>query len=118
MAKLKYKFIPEGDLKGYLLPISVAWIDYADVMELGLTMRQACDLVAADWKGAMAINMFDMTATTTNSDGVMMDASMTCIAASDYGKINDEFGYLEMVHIPYSDELIVEEPHLIQWKKI
>ena len=81
MAKLKYKFIPEGDLKGYLLPISVAWIDYADVMELGLTMRQACDLVAADWKGAMAINMFDMTATTTNSDEA-------CGAHSDRGALS------------------------------
>lgn len=117
MAKLKYKFIPEGDLKGYYLPLSVSFLDYADVKECGLTMREACELVAAQVEGPMAINMFDMTATTTNSDGVMLDASMTCMAASDYGKINKDFGYLEMVEVPYSEELIKEEPHLLQWKK-
>ncbi|MCL2852785.1 MAG: hypothetical protein FWE20_07110 [Defluviitaleaceae bacterium] len=116
MSKLKYRYIPEGDHCGIHIPISIAMVDYADVKALGLGMKEACDKIAAEIPGPAGINMFDMTATTTNSDGVMIDGSMTCMAASDYGKINKEFGYLEMVELPYSDELIQAEPHLKQWK--
>lgn len=117
MNKLKYKIIPEGMLNGILIPITAVFIDYADVKACNLSMLEACEKVAATIPGPAGINMFDMTATTTNSDGVMLDGSMTCMAASDYGKINKDFGYLEMVEVPYSDELIEEEPHLKQWMK-
>lgn len=118
MSKLKYKFIPEGNLNGIIVPLSIVFVDYADVKASGLSMREACEKIAATIPGPAGINMFDMTATTTNSDGVMLDGSMTCMAASDYGKINKEFGYLEMIELEYSEELIKEEPHLKQWKKI
>jgi len=95
--------------------MSAVFIDYADVKACNLTMREACEKIAATISGPAGYNMFDMTATTTNSDGVMIDGSMTCMAASDYGKINKDFGYLEMVELPYSEELIKEEPHLKQW---
>lgn len=117
MKKLRYKMIPEGMLNEILVPMSIVLLDYADVKECGLSMREACERVAAEIPGPAGINMFDMTATTTNSDGVMIDGSMTCMAASDYGKINKDFGYLEMVEVPFSDELIKSEPHLKQWKK-
>ena len=116
MGKLKYLFIPEGEQHGIYVPISVVLVDYADVKACGLTMREACEKIAADIPGPAGINMFDMTATATNSDGVMIDGSMTCMAASDYGKINSTFGYLEMMEVPYSEELIQAEPHLKQWK--
>ena len=118
MGKLKYLFIPEGDHFGIYVPVSIALIDYADVKALGLGMFEACEKIAAEIPGPAGINMFDMTATTTNSDGMMIDCSMTCMAASDYGKINKTFGYLEMVEIPYSEELIKAEPHLKQWKAL
>ena len=118
MSQLKYKFIPEGTLNGILVPLSVVFVDYEDVKACGLSMREACEKIAATIPGPAGINMFDMNATTTNSDGVMLDGSMTCMAASDYGRINKEFGYLEMVEVPYSDELIELEPHLKQWKKL
>ena len=117
MAQLKYRFIPEGDHCGIYVPISIAITDYADVKALGLGMKEACEKIAAKIPGPCGINMFDMTATTTNSDGVMVDGSMTCMAASDYGKINPEFGFLEMTEVAYSEELIAAEPHLKQWKK-
>ncbi|MDK2918181.1 MAG: hypothetical protein PWQ37_914 [Candidatus Petromonas sp.] len=117
MSRLKYKIIPEGMLDGILVPLSIVFIDYADVKACNISMREACEKVAATIPGPAGINMFDMTATTTNSDGVMIDGSMTCMAASDYGKINKDFGYLEMVEVPYSEELIKEEPHLKQWMK-
>lgn len=116
MSQLPYKFIPEGDLKGYYFPLSVAFVDEKDVKACGLSRREACEKIAAQIPGPAAINVFDMTATTTNSDGVMLDASMTCMAASDYGKINKDFGFMEMVELPWSEELIREEVHLKQWK--
>ncbi|QGU96072.1 hypothetical protein GOM49_14090 [Clostridium bovifaecis] len=117
MSKLKYKFIPEGTLNDILVPLSIVFVDYADVKACGISMREACEKIATTIPGPAGINMFDMTATTTNSDGVMIDGSMTCMAASDYGRINKEFGYLEMVEVHYSDELIEAEPHLKQWMK-
>lgn len=117
MSKLKYKIIHEGMLYDIFVPMSAVFIDYADVKACNLTMLEACEKIAATIPGPAGYNMFDMTATTTNSDGVMIDGSMTCMAASDYGKINKDFGYLEMVEVPYSEELIEAEPHLKQWKK-
>ncbi len=116
MKKLKYKMVPEGMLDDVYVPVTLAFVDYSDVKALGISMREACDRIAARISGPAAINMFDMTATTTNSDGVMLDGSMTCMAASDYGRINNDFGYLEMVEIDWSEELIEKEPHLAQWK--
>ncbi|SBW09894.1 conserved hypothetical protein [uncultured delta proteobacterium] len=113
--RLAYKFIPEGPLHHVLAPLSMAFVDYKDVLRCGLSMREACEKIAAQIPGPAAINMFDMDAVTTNSDGVMLDGSMTCMAASDYGKINPEFGFVEMLEIPYDPQLIAEEPHLRQW---
>jgi hypothetical protein len=117
MSKLKYKIIPEGMLHDIYIPISAVFIDYADVKACNLTMYEACEKIAATIPGPAGLNMFDMTATTTNSNGIMLEGAMVCMAASDYGKINKDFGYMEMVEIPYSEELIKEEPHLKQWKK-
>lgn len=118
MAKLKYKVVPEGDWMGIYVPVSVALVDYADVKALGLEMRKACEIVAAQFEGPVAINIVDLDACTTNSDGVMLEGSLTCMAAGDYGVINKEFGYVEMPEIPYSEDLIKREPHLAQWKKL
>jgi hypothetical protein len=117
MSKLKYKIIPEGMLEGVYIPVSAVFIDYADVKACNLTMLEACQKIASEIPGPAGYNMFDMTATTTNSNGIMLDGSMVCIAASDYGKINKDFGYMEMVELPYTEELINEEPHLKQWMK-
>jgi hypothetical protein len=116
MKQLKYRFIPEGQLYSIYFPISVALIDYKDVQACGIGTREACERVAATIPGAAGITVFDMDATTTNSDGVMFDGSMVCMAASDYGKINKDFGYLDMVEVPWSQELMEAEPHLKQWK--
>jgi hypothetical protein len=117
MSKLKYRIIPEGMNQDIYIPVSAVFIDYADVKACNLTMKEACEKIAATIPGPAGLNMFDMTATTTNSNGLMLDGGMVCIAASDYGKINKDFGYLEMVELPYSEELIKEEPHLKQWNK-
>ena len=113
--KLKYRLIPEGTVQGIYCPLSLAFINYEDVQACKLTMKAACDAIAATLPGPAAINMFDMNAVTTNSDGVMIEGSMTCMAASDYGHIDQEFGFVEMMEVPHDEKLISEEPHLRQW---
>lgn len=113
--QLNYRLMQEGTAQGVYVPISVAFVDYRDVRRCGLSMKEACDAIAAQIPGPAAINMFDMDAVTTNSDGVMIEGSMTCMAASDYGHIDKEFGFVEMMEVPHSEKLISEEPHLRQW---
>lgn len=113
--KIPYRLIPEGEVQGIYCPLSLVFVDYRDVKAGGLTMKQACDAIAATLPGPAAINMFDMDAVTTNSDGIMIEGSMTCMAASDYGRIDKEFGFVEMMEVPHDEKLIAEEPHLRQW---
>ena len=113
--KLNYKLLPEGDVKGSKVPVSIAFVDYHDVVACGITMKRACDAIAAQISGPGAIHMFDMDAVTTNSDGIMIPGSMTCMAACDYGRIDPEFGFTELMGVPHDEQLIREEPHLRQW---
>lgn len=120
MSQLKYRFIPEGQFHNIVVPVSVALIDYEDVKACGITCREACERVAAQHDGPVAINIWDLkNSVTTTSDGIMIDGSIVAMASGDYGKINKEFGYADMLEIPWdSDEakkLISEEPHLRQW---
>ena len=113
--KLTYKLLPAGDVKGSRIPVSIAFVDYHEVMACGITMKQACDAIAAQIEGPGAIHMFDLEGITTNSDGIMIPGTMTCMAACDYGKIDEEFGFTEMLEVPHDEQLIAEEPHLRQW---
>lgn len=122
MAELKYRFFPEGQLKEQYVPVGIAMVDYADVLALGISPREACERIARKHDGPIAINIWDMeTACTTTTNGIMYDGSMVCMAAADYGRINKEFGYLDMRVIEYDSEIgkeiRAEEPHLIQWTK-
>lgn len=115
MAKLTYKMIPEGMLKGKYIPLNIAFINYKDVKECGITPLEAFEAVAKTVDGPVGMNIFDLDVVTTTSDGVMVDGTTVFMAAADRGKINKDFGYLEMVEMPYSEQLIKEEPHLLQW---
>ncbi len=117
MAKLKYKMIPEGILEGKLIPLNIAIIDYKDVKAANVTPKQAFEAIAKTIDGPVGMNIFDMDAVTTTSDGVMVEGTVRFMSAADKGKINPDFGYLEMAEMPYSEELVKEEPHLIQWQK-
>lgn len=114
MAQLKYKLLPENSAGG-ILPLNVAIVDYADIQQCGLTMPQACQIVADSVDGPTAINIMDLTAVTTTSDGIMVPSAIRAMAASDRGKIHPEFGYIPMAEIEHSEALIQREPHLRQW---
>ncbi len=113
--KLTYKLLPEGEIKGSLVPVSIAFANYHEITACGISQKEACDAIASQIPGPGAIHVFDMDAVTTNSDGVMIPGSMTCMAACDYGKIDKEFGFTEMLPVPHDEQLIREEPHLRQW---
>ena len=115
MAKLTYKMIPEGMLKGKYIPLNIAFIDYREVKACGVTPKEAFEAVAKTVDGPIGMNIFDPDVVTTTSDGVMVDGTTVFMAAADRGKMYKDFGYLEMAEMPYSEQLIKEEPHLIQW---
>jgi len=117
MAKLKYKIIPQGAAEGRV-PINLIFIDKKDVVEAGLTYRQACEVMAKNFKEPAAIDIIDTDAVTVSSDGIMVDYAVVAFASIDYGMINRDFGYLGISEQAYSEKLLSEEPHMKQWDAI
>ena len=114
---LKFKLIPQSkDEKiGITIPLNIAFVELADIKACDITAREAVKLIADSIDGPVGINVIDMDCVTTTSDGIMTEGTVVLMAAGDGGKINPDFGILEMEEIPYSEELIREEPHLKQW---
>ncbi len=118
MAQLKYKMIPEGMLNGKLVPLNIVLIDLKDVEACGLGHKEAMELVASTIEEPAGINIIDLDACSTTSDGVVVKGAIMRMAASDRGRINKDFGYLEMKPLGYyGDEEIAREPHLKVWKE-
>ena len=117
MGMLRYKIIKAGNIDGKTIPLNITFVLRKDIETAGITEESAIHEIAADIPGAAGINVFDLEAVTTTSDGIMAGGAIVKMAASDNGKINPDFGVLPMAEIPYSDEIVREEPHLIQWRK-
>ena len=114
MSQLTYKLITNGEADGKM-PLNVAFVDTKDIAACGLNFEQAAGAVAKSLDDPTAINIFDMDAVTTTSDGIMVDSAIVAMAASDKGKIHREYGYVPMAEIECDEELIALEPHLKQW---
>ena len=117
MAKLLCRVIPEGERCGIWVPLTIVYLDKREIEAAGVTIDRAIDQVAASIPGPAGINVFDMDAVTTTSDGVVIEGAIIRMAASDGGRINPDFGRLSMAEILLTDEMLREEPHLIQWEK-
>ena len=117
MGTLRYKIIKAGIIDGKIIPLNIVFVLRKDVETAGISEDRAIHEIAADIQGAAGINVFDLDAVTTTSDGIMAGGAIVKMGASDNGKINPDFGILPMAEIPYSDEIVREEPHLIQWRK-
>ncbi|MCL2852484.1 MAG: hypothetical protein FWE20_05545 [Defluviitaleaceae bacterium] len=117
MAALRYKIIPKGVIDGKVIPLNVVFVLKKDVDAAGITDDRAIHEIAKNTQGASGISIFDMDAVTTTSDGIMIDGAIIKMGAADNGLVNPDFGILAMAEIPYSDQIVEEEPHLIQWKK-
>ncbi len=117
MATLKYKLIPQGAAEGRV-PINLIFVDKKDVVNAGITYRQACEAIAKNFKEPAAIDIIDMDAITVTSDGIVVDYAVVAFASIDYGMINRDFGFLSVSEQPYSEKLLAEEPHMKQWDAI
>lgn len=117
MATLKYKLIPAGAAEGRV-PINLIFIDKKDVVANGLTYREACEVMAKNFKEPAAIDIMDMDAITVTSDGIVVDYAVVAFASIDYGMINKDFGFLSVTEQGYSEKLLAEEPHMKQWNAI
>ena len=106
MGKLRYKLIREGITEGQIMPLNLVFVDFNDVIEAGLNCRNAAEIIGAQFSDPTAINIIDLYAVTTTSDGLMTEGAIVAMAASDHEKINPEFGYLEMMEVPYSKKRI------------
>lgn len=118
MGQLKYKMIRTGRLNGQIIPLNLVFIDAKDVTECGISFREACEAIAKTQPDPTMMNIIDMDCVTTTSDGLLVEGAIVAMAASDRNRIHPEFGFLEMLEVPYSKELIEEEPHLKQWDRI
>lgn len=115
---MKIKYVSEGAIDGKIIPVNVVFADIKEIEKEKVTVEDAVAKIAAEFRGPTAINVFDMDAVTTTSDGIMVEGAIVLMAASDFGKINPEFGILPMAEIEYSEDIIAGEPHLKQWKEL
>ena len=112
--KLKYRIIPQGAADG-MVPLNWVFIDKKDVKECGLTDLEACYAVGkALGDDCAAVDIIDMDAVTVTSDGIMAPGAVVGVASVDHGLINQNYGYLNISPLPYSDQMIKEEPHMKQ----
>lgn len=115
MAELKYRLIPQGKANNIHVPINIVLIDKYDIEECGICDSEAIEKIAKELCSPSGISIFDMNATTTTSDGIMIGGAIIKMAAADNGKVNKDFGMLSMAEIEHSEEIVKEEPHLKQW---
>jgi len=115
---MKYLMIPEGKIDEKIIPVTVVFLDAADIEAAGLTQDEAIIRTAKEFTGPVAINVFDRNAITTTSDGLVVEGAIVRMGAGDGGRVNPEFGILPMAEITWSEERLAQEPHLIQWQKL
>jgi hypothetical protein len=114
MAELKYRLLEKGAADGNI-NVALIFLDKLDIVKSGLTIREACEAVAKDYNGPAAIDVLDMDACTVTSDGILLPFGLIAFASCDYGMINKDFGFMPISEVPYTQELLDEEPHMKQW---
>ncbi len=115
---MKYKIVREGKIDGKIFPVNVIFIDAKEIEKTGMTQNEAIIEVAKQHMEPSAINIFDMDACTTSSDGLVLEGAIVRMGASDKGRVNKDFGILPMASFELTEERIEAEPHLKQWKKL
>lgn len=113
--KLKYRIIPQGAADG-VVPLNWVFIDKKDIDACNISGLDACYAVGkALGDECAAIDIIDMDAVTVTSDGIVAPGAVVGVASVDHGLINKNFGYLPISELPYSDQMIEEEPHMKLW---
>jgi len=117
MAVINVRVIKAGAGPRNEVPLNIAFVDKKDIIAANVSDEVVIHAIAKEINGPTGINIFDMDAVTTTSDGIMVEGAIVKMAAADMGKVHKEFGILEMEYMEVTDELIAEEPHMLQWKK-
>ncbi len=115
---MKYLMFPEGKIDGKMIPVNVIFLNVKDIEAAGMTQDEAIHEVAKRHMEPTAINVFDMDACTTTSDGICIEGAIVRMGASDRGRVNPDFGILPMYGFDFTEERLETERHLIQWKKL
>nr|WP_072514114.1 hypothetical protein [Ndongobacter massiliensis] len=115
MKKIQYRLIKAGAGLNGMVPLNLALVDKKDLDAAGVSGDAMIRAIAADLKAPVTVNIFDMDAVTTTSDGIMVEGAIVKMGAGDMGKVHKEFGILDMAPMEVTPELIAEEPHLKQW---
>lgn len=112
MGKLMFRYLDKGVGAKFGAPIGMALVDQQAIAAAAVSEEAALEGIAAAVGGPVAINVFDLDAVTTTSDGVIVKGAIVTMAAADGGKIHKEFGILHMEAIEVDEALLAEEPHL------
>ena len=112
MSKLAFRYLERGVGAKYGAPINIALIDKKEIEAAGISEEQALETIAKTINGPVAINVFDLDAVTTTSDGVIVKGAIVTMGAADRGIIHKEFGILHMEEMEVTEELVAKEPHL------
>jgi hypothetical protein len=110
--------LPQGVGIKHGAPISIALVEKKAIELCGLDEEEALGIIVREIEGPVAINVFDLDAVTTTSDGVVVPGAIITMAAGDSGRIHKEFGILRMEEIEVTAELIKEEPHLAPLQRL
>ena len=112
MATLKYKVIKEGMIDDKIIPINIVFVDKKDIEQAGVSDDDAIKAIGKQFDGPTGINIFDMDAITTTSDGLVVEGAIVKMGAADSGRVNPDFGILPMAEIEYSEDIEEDLSHL------
>jgi len=112
MSKLAFRYLERGVGAKHGAPINIALVDKKAIEAAGISEEKALQTIAQTINGPVAINVFDLDAVTTTSDGIVVKGAIVTMGAADRGIIHREFGILHMEEIEVTEELLAEEPHL------
>jgi hypothetical protein len=112
VSSITFRYLPQGVGAKHGAPINVVLVDKKEIDGAGVSEMTALEAIAQSVQGPVSINVLDLEAVTTTSDGVVVQGAIVTMAAADGGKIHKEFGILHMEEMKVTDTLIEEEPHL------
>ncbi|MFW6286662.1 MAG: hypothetical protein ACOC29_01850, partial [Candidatus Sumerlaeota bacterium] len=118
MQKIPIRLIRAGERDGHKIPIDMAFVDDQDIKNTGVPREIVLNRIARELGGPVGINIFDMKAVTTTSDGIVVEGAIVKMAAGDVGHIHREFGMLPMAEIPLDANILGQEPHLRQIEQL
>ncbi len=118
MKKIPVRHIKKRVKDDCAIPIHMALVDDSDISSAGVTREIVLDRIAGEINAPVGINIFDMHAVTTTSDGIVVEGAIVKMAAGDVGKIHKEFGMLPMAEINIDASLLDQEPHLRQIEQL